>query len=136
MKNFHSYISHTVSFLSEEQIYAQAEIKGTDFFPDINGCTAFYRHTHEKGIFVVSAIFGLPDKELGHNGVCSYEINLVDRQKSSLLLPHICGNGGLAFSLFYTEEIHTNEIIGGTVAILRSKNSLEQLACGLILPAN
>ena len=153
MKNYHSYIIDTVSSLSKNQIYAEAELRGSALCPGINGATVFYRHVRENGIFVVSTVFGLPDC----NGTRCYEMHVrggpfpppLQRNESlnalasgfkrdMLNLPDICGNGGFAFSVFYTEEIARSDLLGRTIAIF-PKGTLyyksdEALACGLILP--
>ena len=153
MKNYHSYIIDIVSSLSKNQIYAEAELRGSVLCPGINGATVFYRHVRENGIFVVSTVFGLPD----NNETRCYEMHVrggwfpppIERNASlnalangfkrdMLSLPDICGNGGFAFSVFYTEEIARSDLLGRTIAIF-PKGSLyqksdEALACGLILP--
>ena len=153
MKNYHSYIFETVSSLSKSLIYAEAELRGSVICPGINGATVFYRHVRENGIFVVSAVFGLPDD----HGTRCYEMHVrggpfphpLQRNESlnalasgfhkdMLTLPDICGNGGFAFSVFYTEEIARSDLLGRSIAIFPKGSSSqkpdEALASGLILP--
>ena len=155
MRNYHSYINQTIGYLSKDQICAQAEIRGSFLSPGVNGATVFYRHARESGFFIVSVIFGLPD-----NGIKSYEMCIhgglcpafstdestrhIARLKDPVLLPDVCGNGGFAFSVFYTEGLCFEDFMGRNVSILTKSTdrkgyyhrSDEQLGCGLILPVN
>ena len=149
MKNYHTYILETVGSLSKNQIFAEAELYGTALSPCINGATVFYRHHNKVGIFVVSTVFGLPDDSM----LSCYEMHVKggyrpvrtlqnapknDLRRNMLMLPDIKGNGGFAFSMFYTEEISPLELLGRTVSVFpkssRSFYHSEALACGLILP--
>jgi len=153
MKNYHAYILETVGFLSKKQIFAEAELHGSSLCPSINGATVFYNHGRENGIFVVSTVFGLPD----NNKTNSYEMHVrggyfpekIKRDESlnaltkgfkrdMLTLPDIRGNGGFAFSVFYTEEVSGCDLLGRTVSIfpkgIPHLHHSEALACGLIMP--
>ena len=153
MKNYHSYILETVSSIANDLIFAEAELCGSSICPSINGATVFYRHKKEVGIFVVTTVFGLPDSHMTSH----YEMNIrggyfpeaIKRNASQnalakglrrgmLSLPDIHGNGGFAFSVFYTEEIASSDLLGRTVSIFPKGISRpvhnEALACGLILP--
>ena len=153
MKNHHAYILGIISSLSQNQIFAEADLSGSSICPSINGATVFYRHPKENGIFVVSTVFGLPDNDR----ICSYEmhvrgghfpsrlaynesLNNLARgfSRDMLTLPDIRGNGGFAFSVFYTEEIAGCDLLGRTVSIFPKTASRlaheEALACGLIMP--
>ena len=123
MKNYHNYILETVGSLSKNELFAEAELKGTALSPSINGATVFYRHHREGGIFVVSTVFGLPDNSI----LSCYEMHVRagylskqprrDLKRDMLMLPDIKGNGGFAFSMFYTEEISPLELLGRTVSV-------------------
>lgn len=148
MKNYHSYISKTVSYISKNQMCAEAEIHGSFLAPGINGGTVFYRHNQEKGVFVVCAIFGLPDEKATrcyklcvsggavpflHRGANPYCKNLRNCKKKIICLPDICGNSGLAFSIFYTEELSADDLVGKSIAII-DKFTEQEIASGLIMP--
>lgn len=152
MKNYHSYILETVGALSNTPAFAKAELCGSPICPSINGATVFYRHPSENGIFVATTAFGLPDS----NKISHYEMHVrggyfpapakrTEPQstlakgfnRNMLSLPDIHGNGGFAFSLFYTEEFTEYDLLGRTVSILQKSSpshTSEVLACGLILP--
>ena len=153
MKNYHSYILETVGALSNNPAFAEAELCGSPICPSINGATVFYRHPEESGIFVVTTIFGLPDNDR----ISHYEMHVrggyfpepLKRNESQntlakgfrrnmLSLPDVHGNGGFAFSLFYTEEVSECDLLGRSVSIFHKgvlpSHPSEALACGLILP--
>ena len=153
MKNYHSYILEAACSLSKNQIFAEAELCGSSICPGINGATVFYRHHRESGIYVVTTAFGLPDNDK----TSLYEMHVrggyfpeatkrsasqnalaKGLRRNMLSLPDLHGNGGFAFSVFYTEEIAAGDLLGRTVSIFPKGSSHfnhnEALACGLILP--
>ena len=142
MKNHHAYTSEILSCISKNHIYASAELHSTQFCNGVNGSVVFYRHPKEKGVFIVSSVFGLPDG----CGTKRYEIVIksahqpCDRsahrcapKTDYIRLPELVGNSGFSFSLFYTEEMPHSYLLGKTVT-LTQKDSCEALAYGLILP--
>ena len=154
MKNYYSYVLEMVGELSSTPAFAKAELCGSSICPGINGATVFYRHKRESGIFVVTTVFGLPDNSKinhyemhvrgGHlpkNSQRSESQNAIAKgfYRNMLSLPEIHGNGGFAFSVFYTEEISECDILGRSVSIFKKSQDpphpSDALACGLILPA-
>lgn len=150
MKKYHSYVSESLGLLTKNQLFAVAELRASALCPGINGATLFYSHPKEKGVFVAYLIFGLPDGaktaryDIHIRGTCAYPYPrngayLRACEERILRLPEVCGNGGFAISLFYTEELDKCSLLGKTVSIFQRGNAhamqKDALACGLILPA-
>lgn len=142
---------------------AKAIIKGGEDYPNIQGLIRFYRT--KLGVLVASEVFGLPSEKLEcYNRVFGFHIHEGDMCRgdsndpfsgamshynpSDCKHPHHAGdmpplfeNNGYAFSMFLTDRININEIIGRTVIIHSnpddfttqpSGNSGTKIACGVI----
>ena len=118
---------------------AQATIKGSEVYPDIDGRMNFYQA--DNGVLVIVEVYGLPrgDGKCGspifafhiHDGSsCSGES--MDPFSNAMShynpygcihpyhagdLPPLFGNDGYAFSAFLTNRFSVREIVGKTVII-------------------
>ena len=118
---------------------AEAEISGSESYPDISGVVRFYQAN--KGVIVYAEISGLPhskapceDRIFGfhiHEGnSCSgnaedpfantmshYDTGNCEHPHHSGDMPPLFGNDGLAIMMFFTNRFSIEEIIGRTVVI-------------------
>ncbi|MCH5297493.1 MAG: superoxide dismutase family protein [Ruminococcus sp.] len=118
---------------------AEAIIKGSSDYPNINGKVRFYRT--KFGVLVAAEVFGLPtstskccNRVFGfhiHEGdMCSGDSEdsfanaMSHYNPQDCTHPHHAGdmpplfeNGGYAFNIFLTDRFEINEIIGRTVII-------------------
>lgn len=134
MKDHNQHVEKILNNISKDNLFAIAEFSGSFACAGINGSTSFYRH--ESGIFIVNAVFGLPDNTPCYSNDNSYIIQIHRCRQCILKLPDILGNRGFAFSLNYTEEIKAKELIGLTLSIYatcRKKYETEKIASGIIV---
>lgn len=118
---------------------AEAEVSGSESYPDISGVVRFYQVN--KGVIVYAEISGLPhskapcdDRIFGfhiHEGnSCSgnaedpfantmshYDTGNCEHPHHSGDMPPLFGNDGLAIMMFFTNRFSIEEIIGRTVVI-------------------
>lgn len=148
-----------VNFISNHIPVAQAIIKGSGNYPDINGKVEFFQT--KDGTLVLTEINNLPENQTGnffamhiHNANnCEQDENknFIDSphfNPTNTLhpnhagdLPVLLSNNGKAFSLILTNRFNVKEIIGKTVFIHEnaddyrtdpSGNSGLKIACGVI----
>lgn len=118
---------------------AQANIRGSVEYPDLNGTISFYQTT--QGVLVSAEIYGLPDSMSPcqhpvfgfhiHNGE-SCTGNDTDPFADALThynptncphpyhagdLPPLFGNDGYAFMMFLTNRFTVREVIGKTIIV-------------------
>lgn len=137
MLNSGKFMSYLSFFLKNPD--AEAEIRGSKDYPEIEGNTYFYQT--EKGVIVGTEISGLPTENnickspvfgfhIHEGDECSgnatdpfanvmshYNPHSCPRPFHSGDLPPLFGNKGYAFSVFLTDRFTVNEIIGKTIII-------------------
>ncbi len=118
---------------------AEAEVSGSESYPDISGVVRFYQVN--KGVIVYAEISGLPHSKVScddrifgfhiHEGnSCSgnaedpfagtmshYDTGKCEHPHHSGDMPPLFGNDGLAIMMFFTNRFSIEEIIGRTVVI-------------------
>lgn len=118
---------------------AEAEVSGSESYPDISGVVRFYQVN--KGVIVYAEISGLPHSKVScddrifgfhiHEGnSCSgnaedpfagtmshYDTGNCEHPHHSGDMPPLFGNDGLAIMMFFTNRFSIEEIIGRTVVI-------------------
>lgn len=118
---------------------AEAEISGSESYPDISGVVRFYQAN--KGVIVYAEISGLPhskipcdDRIFGFhihegnscsgnaedpfaNAMSHYDTGNCEHPHHSGDMPPLFGNDGLAIMMFFTNRFSIEEIIGRTVVI-------------------
>lgn len=134
---------------------AVAEIKGGSAYPKIEGVAEFYKLPH--GVLIVSDIENLPQTDtnifafhIHEGGSCEDDFAMTGGHYNPKNLPHPKHSGdmaplfafdGDAFSVFYTQRVNLDEIIGKTLVIHENPddftsqpagNSGQKIACGVI----
>ena len=118
---------------------AEAEVSGSESYPDISGVVRFYQVN--KGVIVYAEISGLPHSKVScddrifgfhiHEGnSCSgnaedpfagtmshFDTGKCEHPHHSGDMPPLFGNDGLAIMMFFTNRFSIEEIIGRTVVI-------------------
>ncbi len=141
---------------------AYAKITGSEKYPDINGYTWFF--SSDYGTLAATEVFGLPADGKCKAPVFGFHIhsgssctgndsdpfadaeghlnpNNCPHPAHSGDMPPLFGSNGYAYSVFFTNRITTDEIIGKTVVIHNkpddfktqpSGDSGDKIACGKI----
>lgn len=128
-----------ITVLLRQRPRAVSHIKGSDSYPDINGCVRFYQTNY--GVLAAAEIFGLPDTgETCKNPVFAFHIHSgeccsgneddpfanakthynpcdCEHPYHAGDMPPLFSNKGYALSIFLTDRFTVKEILGKTVII-------------------
>lgn len=152
------------SLILQQRPQAAALLRGSREYPNLRGAVGFYQGV--GGVFVVTEVLGLPAGEnqpcdrpifamhMHSDGACSGNAEDPFANAGSHFNPGDCshpahsgdfpplfGNGGYAFSAFFTNRFSVAEAIGKTVIIHArpddfttqpAGNSGAKIACGVI----
>ena len=146
--------NNDINFLSliRQRPQAEAKVRGSNAFPDINGTVRFYQTT--AGVVVAAQIAGLPTApescrerifafHIHSGGKCTgneadyfadadghYNPNGCPHPYHAGDMPPLFGCNGFAFSAFLTDRLAVREIIGKTVIIHSSPDDFSTQPAG------